>query len=276
MAILTRAWQMLLKGLEEIAQAPNQAAAAEMVLIRLALHRRSAGAGRHHQCAGRCPPARRRPARGGRQDRAATGGHGDGCSRASMPIASDDEPAGDEDSLLDDDVGPAEPVAVAMPIVRSFAEVVATAGERREAKLKVHLEEHVSLVRFDAAGSIELHLLPGAPKELANELREKLNAWTGKRWMVALSKTPGERTIGEAARREGRRRGERSSRSIPPWRRCCSSFPTPRSPACGRCRAGRRTTLELGEMVSREMVRSERSNLRGSSRSLAMKTLDPV
>ena len=54
----------------------------------------------------------------------------------------------------------------------------------------MHLEEHVSLVKFEPAGSIELHLLPGAPKELANELREKLNAWTGKRWMVALSKRP--------------------------------------------------------------------------------------
>src|SRR5262245_40417026 len=35
-AILARAWQMLLKGLEEIAGAPNPAAAAEMVLIRIA------------------------------------------------------------------------------------------------------------------------------------------------------------------------------------------------------------------------------------------------
>ena len=35
-AILARAWQMLLKGLEEVARAPNPAAAAEMVLIRLA------------------------------------------------------------------------------------------------------------------------------------------------------------------------------------------------------------------------------------------------
>jgi len=71
---------------------------------------------------------------------------------------------------------------------------------RREAKLKVHLEEHVSLVKFDPAGSIELHLLAGAPKELGNELREKLNAWTGGRWMVALSKAPGERPLGELAR----------------------------------------------------------------------------
>lgn len=78
--------------------------------------------------------------------------------------------------------------------------MVAAAGERREAKLKVHLEEHVSLVRFDPAGSIELHLLPGAPKELANELREKLNAWTGRRWMVALSKSPGEPPLGQVQR----------------------------------------------------------------------------
>src|SRR4029078_1083288 len=81
-----------------------------------------------------------------------------------------------------------------------FADVVAAAGERREAKLKVHLEEHVSLVRFDPAGSIELHLLPGAPKELANELREKLNACTDKRGMVALSKTPGAPAIGQVQR----------------------------------------------------------------------------
>jgi DNA polymerase-3 subunit gamma/tau len=82
----------------------------------------------------------------------------------------------------------------------SFADVVRLAGKRREAKLKVHLEEHVSLVKFDPAGSIELNLLPGAPKELANELREKLNLWTQGRWMVAVSTTPGEPPLGEAER----------------------------------------------------------------------------
>jgi DNA polymerase III subunit gamma/tau len=58
----------------------------------------------------------------------------------------------------------------------------------------------VSLVKFDAAGSIELALLPGAPPEIANELREKLNKWTGRRWMVALSRTKGEPTLGEVRR----------------------------------------------------------------------------
>ncbi len=64
----------------------------------------------------------------------------------------------------------------------------------------MHLEEHVGLVKFDPVGSIELHLLPGAPKELPNELREKLNLWTGMRWVVALSNAPGERPIGQLQR----------------------------------------------------------------------------
>jgi DNA polymerase-3 subunit gamma/tau len=74
-------------------------------------------------------------------------------------------------------------------------------GEHRDAKLKVHLEEHVSLVKFDAqAGSIDLFLLPGAPPQIANELREKLIAWTQRRWVVMLSKAAGERPIGEVRR----------------------------------------------------------------------------
>jgi DNA polymerase-3 subunit gamma/tau len=107
----------------------------------------------------------------------------------------------DSEGAAPDEEADTQPVADdAWQPVRSFQDVVDAAGKRREAKLKVHLEEHVSLVKLDAAGSIELHLLTGAPKELPNELREKLNAWTGKRWMVALSKTPGERPIGEVER----------------------------------------------------------------------------
>jgi DNA polymerase-3 subunit gamma/tau len=106
----------------------------------------------------------------------------------------------DEDTFADIQAT-AAPVEPALAPLRSFLDVVALAGTRRDARLKIHLEEHVSLVRFDPQGHIELHLMPGAPKEIANELREKLNAWTGRRWMVALSRAPGEPTIGEVARR---------------------------------------------------------------------------
>jgi len=188
-AILARAWQMLLKGLEEVAGAPNQAAAAEMVLIRLAF------------TADLPAPADIIDALGGSPQRTGNRPADNAGTRPAVgtPVDALESPA-DEDDLSDEDVGPPDIPAAALPILRTFAEVVAAAGERREAKLKVHLEEHVSLVRFDPAGGIDLHLLPGAPKELANELREKLNAWTGKRWMVAVSKTPGERPIGEVER----------------------------------------------------------------------------
>ena len=194
--ILARAWQMLLKGLEEVADAPNPTAAAEMVLIRLAytadlpapdeLMRVVAGGGSATPAGTRAatkPAPSQRPA-------------------LHSSIDEPDEGSEDESGLGDNDEGLDEPGPAAedVPRLRTFAEVVDYAGKRREAKLKVHLEEHVSLVKFDPAGSIELHLLVGAPRELANELREKLNDWTGGRWMVALSKAPGERPIGEVVR----------------------------------------------------------------------------
>ena len=40
-------------------------------------------------------------------------------------------------------------------LARSFAEVIALVGKNRDAKLKLHLVDHISLVKFDAAaGSI--------------------------------------------------------------------------------------------------------------------------
>ncbi len=100
--------------------------------------------------------------------------------------------------LASDDDAPA-PGTLADP--RSFDEVIALAGERRDMMLKLQLEDRVSLVKFDyTAGSIDLFLLPGAPPQLANELREKLNAWTQRKWVVVLSKAAGDRPRGEVRR----------------------------------------------------------------------------
>ena len=203
LAILARAWQMLLKGLEELSRAPNPAAAAEMVLIRLAYTADlpapadiigALGGGAPRSLAKSPPsPAASQPA---------------AAPTDSLAAMDDDDAAASQEGTGPEDMGPEdmgpEAIAVAgattLPIVRTFTDVVALAGAQREAKLKVHLEEHVSLVRFDPTGSIELHLLPGAPKELANELREKLNAWTDRRWMVVLSKTAGAIPIGQVQR----------------------------------------------------------------------------
>jgi DNA polymerase-3 subunit gamma/tau len=109
--------------------------------------------------------------------------------------------------------------------VASFADVVALAGSKRDARLKVHLEEHVSLVAFDAvAGAIDIFLMPGAPAEIANELREKLNRWTGRRWVVMLSKAQGEPPIG-VVRREQQAAEIEQLKADPAVRALLETFP---------------------------------------------------
>jgi DNA polymerase-3 subunit gamma/tau len=226
MPYLSRAWQMLLKGIEEVGRAPSPYAAAEMVLIRLAytadlptpddlISRLGGGA-----LPARGAPAPKLEAREQRgplnalpaetRAAAAPGASAPGTdSDADAPgfgfESAFDEFAGMEvipgDGEFSDEPQAAADRTFVMPDPRSFAEVVTLSGTKRDMMLKVHLEDNVSLVKFDAAtGSIDLHLLPGAPAELANDLREKLNAWTGRRWMVMLSKTAGAPAIGAVRR----------------------------------------------------------------------------
>ena len=226
MPYLSRAWQMLLKGLEETARSPNPFAAAEMVLIRLAYTAdlptpddliKTLGGGTmpaRKSAAVRAPEA---PAdeRSGPLNQAS--GQAPAAASAVASSEVDDEPFGESEfdgpDAQDPDVPEldaagedmdegAQLTPVLLPDPRSFSEVVALAGLKRDAKLKMHLEDNVSLVKFDAiAGSIDLFLLPGAPAEMANDLREKLNAWTKRRWVVVLSKSAGAQAIG-AVRRE--------------------------------------------------------------------------
>jgi DNA polymerase-3 subunit gamma/tau len=108
----------------------------------------------------------------------------------------------DESEQEQDDLGPS---AVERPediVLDTFEDVVGLIGRKRDARLKVHLEEHVSLVKFEPSGSIELHLLDGAPPEIANELREKLNKWTARRWTIAVSRRPGNVPLGVQQRAE--------------------------------------------------------------------------
>jgi len=175
--VLTRAWQMLLKGLEETQRAPDPLASAEMVLIRMAYTADLPSPDEIIRSLGR---------QGGERG-APTGSEG----------------AAVEDRLPDQGglFGSAPPTPASSNVgPASFAEVVELVGMRRDARLKVHLEEHVSLVRFEA-GRIELRLLDGAPPSLAGELAEKLTRWSGRRWIVAVSSEAGAPPIGEERRK---------------------------------------------------------------------------
>ena len=181
--ILSRVWQMLLKGLDEATRAPNPLTAAEMVLIRIAYTAdlpspdeiiRALGDGSGGRPAGRSmgdatpSPEPRAPLNNGQSSPA-----------VETPEASRGGGA----------------------VPRTFAEIVELAGERRDAKLKVHLEEYVRVVRFEP-GRLEIRLLDGSPRGLANELSEKLGKWTGQRWVVALSREQGERPLADVRREQ--------------------------------------------------------------------------
>ena len=209
--LLSRLWQMLIKGHEEAARAGDAVASAEMVLIRVAHTADLPSPDELIRALGGDVQVRRSP--GVATGRNAPPPASIPLSRADIADDAGQPPPGDDPGSAPEPFGPefepdpAEDVAAAEPAptvrsLTSFAGVVALVGQHRHARLKIDLEEHVSLVKFDAAtGSIDLFLLPGAPSSLPNELRERLNAWTGRNWMVALSKAPGEPALG-AVRRE--------------------------------------------------------------------------
>ncbi len=224
--ILARAWQMLVKGLEEAGKAGNPLAAAEMVLIRLAYTAdlpspdeliRSLG-GVPTKAGVTTPNAPPKDSAVPRGPLNASGAAPAMTDHEPPPVASyedygnfgpeaDFAPSEDDDQAeIEADIGPALQPTAGPAVVRTFAEVVELASRRRDARLKVMLEENVSLVRFDAEqGLIDVHLLANAPKELGNELREKLNAWTDRKWMVALAPRPGEPAIGQVQRDQAAR-----------------------------------------------------------------------
>jgi DNA polymerase-3 subunit gamma/tau len=221
--LLSRAWQMLLKGGEETSEAANPRAAAEMVLIRIAYTAdlpspdeliRMLGGESALVRSGKPAAAENGRTRDAPLNQVPAAPVANVPGPAEVLGVSQSAPASRDESSLDDDslgldadydasfadlVGETRSSALADP--RSFDEVIALAGERRDMILKVHLEDRVSLVKFDgAAGSIDVFLLPGAPPQIANDLREKLNAWTSRKWVVVLSKAMGERPRGEVRR----------------------------------------------------------------------------
>ena len=190
MPTLTRAWQLLLKGLEETQRADAQLQAAEMVLVRVAFAAELAPPGDLvKQVAGRpaddAPPA---PGPAPRTNSAASVGMSGG------PAAALAEPSAAPETAPDIATEPApEPQT---PTPQSFLDVVALFEEKREVGIRSELLNNVHLVRFEP-GRIELRLREHAPRDLANRTATLLTEWTGERWLVSISQEPGDATLAE-------------------------------------------------------------------------------
>ena len=190
---LTRAWQILLKGVEDVKDSPRPLASAEMALIRLAyatdlptpedalrkLAEVTESAPRH---APALPPI-----------------GGPRASAAASPALRDNAPA------------PPVAAAPAAPAPTTkldrFEDVVALARARRDIQLVQALEQDVRVDRFEP-GRIAISLVEGANPALAQTLAKRLQDWTGERWMVALVHGASAPTLREA---EAKRDTERVS-----------------------------------------------------------------
>ena len=101
----------------------------------------------------------------------------------------------------------------------SLADIAALADANRDMTFKVLLKRCVRLVRIEP-GRLDVNLTGDAPKTLLGDLTVKLKAWTGRNWMVSLSREEGGPTLAEleASKREtgDPRRQERSGRRLDP------------------------------------------------------------
>ncbi len=189
--VLTRAWQILTKGLQDMKDAPRPIAAADMVLVRLAYAADLPGPEdvlkRLNGIADGGATSARASASSTSSGASARGGGG----MASAAASAQRQPSARAD---------AAPMASAEPRVRvkSLEDVVTLAATHRDVQLKIALEQDVRLVRFEE-GSIDFSLAPGASPQVAQTLMRRLQEWTGIRWMVALSREEGAPTIKERA-----------------------------------------------------------------------------
>lgn len=187
MPVLTRTWQMLLKGINETVYAPSAKQAAEMLLIRLAY------------AAELPPPAEIIGSLGSAKTAPAPMTTTGTSSFSNAPKAQSDW-GGIRAAVGASSAPVPESLPKTQPKLSSFADVVAYAYKQNEMMLAFNLENYASIVRFEF-GCIEFYPLEKAPLNLANQLAEKLNEWTGKRWLVSVVNKPGGMTLAQEAKK---------------------------------------------------------------------------
>ncbi|MHB8271851.1 DNA polymerase III subunit gamma/tau [Bradyrhizobium sp.] len=221
MRVLSRMWQMLLKGITEVQAATRPAAAAEMVLVRIAYAADL--------------PTPDEAIRMLEQNGGASPVIGSATSRSAPAATSSSvqSPPPRTSSAPRTSAEPSprphmtEPMADAQSAptlkLNSFAELVALAAEKRDLMTKTALEADIRLVRIED-GRLEVALERSAARSLINDLSRKLEQWTGRRWTVIVSNEAGQPTLRSQAQLKQSER-ERSAESDPRVKEVLARFP---------------------------------------------------
>jgi DNA polymerase-3 subunit gamma/tau len=182
---LSRLWQMLLKGYEEVRRAPDPQAAVEMALIRLCYAADLPGPEEALKAL-----RDGEPVGGGAGGQAPSGGGG----------VSAFGPAG---AIAQARIAPPAPQASAeaVPTLASFDDVLALIQSKRDITLLMDVQQFVRPISF-RPGAIEFEPAPRAPADLTRRLSQKLKEWTGQTWLVATAGGGGAESAWERQKRE--------------------------------------------------------------------------
>ncbi len=223
--VLSRTWQMLLKGIAEVETAPRPVQAAEMLLIRLAhaadlptldeaLKDLQSG---DHNPRGISSSA---PSSGGGNGGSGGGGHqaqavsgmvmaqsnggGAALNNHGAAALSNHGAAAPVMRLVENTPEPAQqriqqPEIEAAPAVslKSLEDIVALADQHRDVQFKILVKTYVKLSSI-APGRLEIGLTDDAPKSLASDISQKLLSWTGVRWVVTVARDVEGKTVAQA------------------------------------------------------------------------------
>ncbi len=207
--VLSRTWQMLLKGIAEVDTATRPVQAAEMLLIRLAhaadlptldealrgLENGSASAPRPQSPSGARP-------NGGSQPEAR--GSVDAVSASTMMPALGGPATAMR--LVETQPQPVQPPAPQQFVdntpqpsvqINSLNDIVALADKFRDMQFKILVKNCVRLSSI-AAGRLEIGLTDDAPKSLPSDISQRLHNWTGIRWVVTVARDVSGQTVAEA------------------------------------------------------------------------------
>jgi DNA polymerase-3 subunit gamma/tau len=222
MRVLSRMWQMLLKGITEVQAATRPAAAAEMVLVRIAyvadMPTPDEAIKMLEQNGGASPVV------GSAAPRSAPAAPSSSM-QSSPPRPSAAPRASAEPSPRPQMSEPMADAQSAPPALKlnGFAELVALAAEKRDLITKAALEADIRLVRIED-GRLEVALERSAARTLINDLSRKLEQWTGRRWTVIVSNEAGQPTLRSQNELQKNQR-ERAAESDPRVKEVLARFP---------------------------------------------------
>ena len=124
-------------------------------------------------------------------------------SAARLAPAPDPTPAPERAALPD-----AAPKADDPP---DFNALLALVEEKREGRLYLELSRNIHLVRYEP-GRIEFRPTQAAARDLSAQLGQKLAQWTGKRWLITISREQGAPTVADQKAEQEKARFDAAAR----------------------------------------------------------------